>query len=509
MSASPVQLNLKNIQGNILAGFNKDYQSLLFVRFNNTTKGRAWLANLIPEIANCEEVGAFNQLFKALNRRRGGELGILKATWTNIAFTHSGLKALAVKAADLNKFPDDYKQGMRARASITGDVAESTPGKWVGDFNTDKIHAVLIVASDTQFDLHEQVARYIQNMTYNGGVELVFIQEGAVRQDEPGHEHFGFKDGVSQPGIRGFNEPDDPGNPDQGHPGQDLLHPGEFVLGYPTQAGVGVPPQLDDLNTNPGPPSMSGPAWTTDGSYMVFRRLKQDVRGFHDMIEHEAARLGLTSAQLGAKMVGRYASGAPLEQSDEMKARGIDPNQGDPAAIDASFTTSAKDNDFEYGDDQAGKFVPRAAHIRKTYPRDQDVPGENPTQKHRLLRRGIPFGTSFRPSLGATSHEPEEAFPHDRGLLFIAYQRSISDQFEFVQQTWVNNAGFPGGVAGHDPIIAQKDNPRDFNFTQAGGQVAHIQLMKRFVVTTGGDYFFQPSIKALHLIANVAVPTDL
>ena len=78
--ADPTPLNLGNIQGNILGGFNKDFQTFLFLHFSDTAKGRAWLGHMAPEIATSEEVLAFNTLFKQANRRRGHEYGILKAT---------------------------------------------------------------------------------------------------------------------------------------------------------------------------------------------------------------------------------------------------------------------------------------------------------------------------------------------------------------------------------------------------------------------------------------------
>ncbi len=503
---TPAALDMNQIQGNILAGFNKDFQAFLFLQFTDQTKGRAWLRNIAREVATTDEVLAFNKLFKRLNARRGGELGILKATWTNLAFTHAGLHALGVANAELSAFPDAYKQGMKARANVIGDVADSAPAKWAEPLKNAAIHAVLVVASDTQADLHQQTARYVQNLGFNGTVKLLFTQEGAVRQDEPGHEHFGFKDGVSQPGIRGLTTPDDPAKMDKGHPGQDLLWPGEFVLGYPTQDPT--PGAGGDLNKVPGEVSETGPAWTKNGSFLVFRRLAQDVAAFRNFVAQQSAQTGISKEVLGAKMVGRHRSGAPLEQTDAMKAAGINPNVVDPGTVDLKFTTAKFDNDFEFEDDPDGKFVPRASHIRKVYTRDQEPPGESFTQTRRILRRGIPFGTSFRPSLGATSHGSAQAvFPHDRGLLFLCYQKSLEDQFEFLQQTWVNNANFPQSGDGQDPIIAQRDTPRTFDFPKpSGGQHAHLQLMKHFVVTTGGEYFFQPSIDALYHIAGVTPP---
>jgi deferrochelatase/peroxidase EfeB len=141
--------------------------------------------------------------------------------------------------------------------------------------------------------------------------------------------------------------------------------------------------------------------------------------------------------------------------------------------------------------------VPRAAHIRKVYPRDEATPGggEADTQTHRLLRRGIAYGQPY--DAGAPSGTPQAgdaSFPHDRGLLFLCYQRSLEDQFELVQNLWVNNPNFPEPGDGQDPIIAQATEPRTF---KAPGLGQGSLSIAQFVTTTGGEYFFTPSIPAL------------
>ena len=462
-SASAAVLRQQNIQGNIFGGFNKDFQTLLFLQFTDAVKARAWLAHMARNIASSDDVIQFNNLFKVLRARHGQE-GMVQATWTNIAFTYSGLQAL--EATDSHHFPTVFKDGMRARAARLGDTGDSDPSHWVGDkakLGSPEIHAVLIVASDVEDEVdpdrnphspNSTVAGYIQNFGFNGAVKLLHTQRGRTRLDirdaqghtiQAGHEHFGFKDGVSQPGIRGIDVPSDPSNPDQGNRGQDLLHPGEFVLGYPTQKAEEKAGH-DGPNPDPGPISTSGPAWTVDGSYLVFRRLRQNVAGFHeavkDLAPHLAAELGLpagtdATALMGAKLVGRYPSGCPLERLSEPVVP-YTPPVTDPGVADPSLAgDDNKNNFFEYGDDPLGLNVPRGAHIRKAYPRDQKgtarsgTETESQTQTHRLLRRGIPFGAS----LGAAQHgAPNVTFPHDRGLLFLCYQSDLERQFEFVQE---------------------------------------------------------------------------
>jgi deferrochelatase/peroxidase EfeB len=192
--------------------------------------------------------------------------------------------------------------------------------------------------------------------------------------------------------------------------------------------------------------------------------------------------------------------------------KALNPNAGDPSVNNPDLLNDDKINDFEYGDDPAGTTVPRAAHIRKAYPRDEvflkadgtpdpnSLLNESSTQTHRILRRGIPYGTSFRPSLGAQSHGPKSVSdPDDRGLLFLCYQRSIKDQFEFIQTTWVNNADFPQTGDGQDPIIAQSSSGP---FVCPVSKKNSPLTLNHFVTTTGGEYFFQPSISALKKLAD-------
>lgn len=533
-------LNLKQIQGNILGGFNKDHQTFLFLRFGDKQSAREWVGGIAKEVASAAEVEAFDGLFKLVNGRRGGELGVVKATWMNIAFTHSGIEFLGANGADL--FPDAFQKGMRKRADVIGDTGASALENWVTPLRNGEIHALMIVASDSQEDLGEHVLRYVHNMGVHG-VQLIYLQDGAVRQDDPGHEHFGFRDGVSQPGVRHLDS-HVPGlvaaaKPIQGNPGQDRLHAGEFVLGYPTQlpfAKTGCPGgKKVEPNPDEGPLSPkhkksetedaheTAPDWAVNGSYLVFRRLAQNVKGFRDMVDCLAKenKFGTTDpAVVGAKLVGRYKSGAPLELTkDEMLLfpKGLDTAAGDPSdavAAALGIGPDPKSNDgnlaedrrlnnhFEFGEDN-GEIVPRAAHIRKAYPRDeaqQDGGDENDVQTHRIMRRGIPFGTSFRPGLGASGHggQPGVEEPGDRGLLFLCYQSSLERQFEFIQQKWVHNADFPFAGDGEDPIIAQTP-AGDFALQpKAGdkGKAAHVQIT-HFVTMTGGEYFFQPSIDVL------------
>jgi Dyp-type peroxidase family len=538
-------LAMDTIQGNSVAGFNKDFQTLLFLKIGNVPDFKRWLKSLIPFIATAAEVLAFNRLFKAIRSRRG-ESRTIEATWINIALSYHALTLLADDATDFTDAA--FKQGLAARSASLGDptdpAAEGNPENWLIGGPGNEADIILIVESDDQDDLFAEVARIEHSLfpfrsaggrLIRSGAVVIFRQQGAtLPRPLTGHEHFGFLDGVSQPGLRGriSDHPTDvltfrqnPNNREQGKPGQDLLWPGEFVFGYP-----GQDPNSAEV-TDPGPIAAAGPAWAKDGSFLVFRRLRQDVQAFRDFVHQTAFQLGLSPEFVGAKLVGRWASGAPLLRAPEADNRAL-------------ADDDCANNNFEFGEesppivptqqqsaidctdeipnthppalfppsegDPEGQVCPFAAHIRKAYPRDDSsstlpATGEVSTQTHRILRRGIPFGEPLHQFLGIPLPDFGE-----RGLLFLAYQTSIVDQFEFILKNWVNNPDFKEPQAGHDLIIGQNNRAgaareRTFTITFKRNGIVHHEVVSTqvdWVIPTGGGYFFAPSIAALERLAS-------
>jgi Dyp-type peroxidase family len=518
-------LDTDQIQGNILAGFLKDNQTLIFLGIKNVENFRPWLKALVPFIATTDEVLQFNRLFKMIRSRRGVESRAVLATWLNIAFSFGGIKKL--KPADFDAFRDKaFRQGLAARSKELNDPLghddEGFQRNWLIGGKDNEADLVLIVASDSLEEMGLAVRR-LEGWIYEGvevdgkrvpsGAEVIYKQKGATLPAPlTGHEHFGFLDGVSQPGIRGIAKEtgdlitprQNPADHSQGKPGQDRLWPGEFVFGYPAQN----PKDAD----GEGKVRAEGPKWTKNGSYLVFRRLRQDVGGFHDFLKTEGIRLNLGPGSLGAKCVGRWASGAPIERAPEADNLAMSRDDCANNAFDFQVGTIPKSptrpgeckdnfpNDLAKAD-KFGAICPFAGHIRKAYPRDdvplsgnkKGPPNEANTETHRLLRRGIPFGDPFDPTV-----IPDDG---NRGLLFLAYQTSIINQFEFVTKNWVNNPNFKEPGSGHDPILGQTNRSgsrqRFLAIKLPNGTETTVRLEKDWVIPTGGGYFFAPSIDAL------------
>jgi len=581
------ELAVRNIQGNILAGFNKDHQVHLYLRVldGQVEAFRQWLGRLIPFIATTAEVLAFNRLFKEVRQRRGVETRTVMVTWVNVALSFRALKLLAGDAKalskrgdsfedyrkakpdqfDVEKFTDvAFREGMAKRSvDILSDPPDSRDRRkrlegnrhnWLFGGPGNEADLVVIFGSDSAAELAAQVAQ-IEDTIYSGrtgpnsfahsGVTVIYKQYGnTLPAPLTGHEHFGFLDGVSQPGIRGRissdphdvltlrQNPEKDQYPNQGKPGQDVLWPGEFVFGYPgqdptaTEKQGGITKAGPNSLTKGGPRGRAaGPVWAQDGSYLVVRRLRQDVAKFHKFLASNAPQ-GMTPDRFGASLVGRWTSGAPVIRSHKTD----DPRLGNDDCANNHFEFDAASNairkpvpkgmcaderDHRSTGDKDGLYCPFAGHIRKAYPRDdtgtlrlKPPNSEVTTQTHRLLRRGIPFGDPYDPAPG-----PNNPDTGNRGLLFACYQTSIARQFEFVTQSWVNNPQFNNRSekgqlqSGHDLIIGQSNEKGSrtrrcvLRIPQAdGSKDVIVTANDEWVIPTGGGYFFAPSIDALCLL---------
>ena len=196
-----------DIQGNIIPGFNKDHQHFLFLRICKTKEAKVFLRETPPRISTMEEVIAFRRLYRSKRFLLGRHNTYLCSTWVNIGFSHHAIELLAGKA-EADAFGDrSFQLGLTKRSSYLGDPTarghDGSPRKWKVGGPKNEADIVLIVASDHASVLDDLVD-LLKDRANAASLELIFEQRGeTLVGDLRGHEHFGFKDGVSQPGVRG------------------------------------------------------------------------------------------------------------------------------------------------------------------------------------------------------------------------------------------------------------------------------------------------------------------
>lgn len=440
-----------DLQGNILCGYGNSFAHVLylFLRVDDADAGRRLLGQLAGEVRNAEPW-----------KTKPDEA-------VNVAVTHDGLRALGVRRDVLDSFPEEFRDGMEARAELLGDTADSAPHRWDEGLRADRIHLLVTVAAQTD-DARDKVSSRLRK-GLGEGLSVVHEQRAGLlrelRDDEAVREHFGFADGLSQPTI------EDPAAGPRDHEGRgtparddqwDDIAPGEFVLGYPDEDRLVASAPPDPLRRN--------------GSFMVVRKLLQDVGGFRSYLGSSAPALGMSEELLAAKMVGRWRSGAPLSMT---------PDRNDPD-LSMGGSRRAELNAFRYGPDADGRRCPIGAHIRRANPRDALGWHGLLTKRHRIIRRGMPYGPPFH---------GEDA---DRGLMFVCYQASISRQFEFIQSLWLNDGDSFGLGDERDPLANGVPSER---MTIQGERPKFLASLPSFVSTRGGDYFFAPGIAALRALA--------
>jgi Dyp-type peroxidase family len=506
-------LAIDDVQGDILAGFRKDHVRLVFFQFagGSVARVKQWLALFVQSLATTRQVAGYNAVYKAMRAQMQREPVEMSVLWRNISFTSAGLGKL-VGMAEVQKFADaSFIAGAESLSTTIGDPSDGSPGdarNWVIGSGAKVPDALVILAADSQ-DAVDSEARALCAQIGPFVMAAPHVEVGETRKTSPGHEHFGFKDGISQPGIRGKNpdgsyfmprylDASDPYAQYYSAPGVPLVWPGEFLLNQRKQKGANTDPLQWKM-------TIDGPPWVTNGSYLVFRRLRQDVAGFnamviavHQTLSQDPAFSGISLELVGALIVGRFKSGCPVMRSltdDRLLAQNtyasnqffffsdtpeflIPPN---PVVMPDIFPSAKADF--------LGERCPFGAHIRKVNPRDENTDegdGSNNLQ-HRVLRRGIPYGSEF------DANAPDD---EDRGLLFLGYQSSIVNQFQFLMQDWVNGNDAPKPTSGFDPVISPVSG-RTFYVRRPDGTILSVALPKPVVTPTGGAFLFAPSISAI------------
>ncbi|WP_426560739.1 Dyp-type peroxidase [Angustibacter sp. McL0619] len=410
-----------------------------------------------------DDVVAGRELVRRLHgilETQRGSAELAESTSVTVGFTHQGLKVLGVPQASLDSFAPEFRAGMASRAAELGDVGESSPERWEHPFGTSEVHVALAVLSPDEARHQEVVDRARQAHQDLVGIEVVWRQD--CYQLPNGRTSFGFKDGIGQPAVEGSGRP--PRNR-QERP----LRAGEFILGYPDETGELPPmPTPDVLGRN--------------GTYVVLRKLHTRVAAYRRYLSERAANR-TQEALLGAKMVGRWQSGAPLALTPDVDdvELGADP---------------ARNNDFRYGDDPRGFKCPVGAHARRANPRDAlDQDGSVDVRLHRMIRRG----TSYGPMLPDGVLEDDGV---DRGIIFVFAGAHLKRQFEFVKTQWLNDGIFIGAPQEKDPLVGANDGSGSFTIPQRPIR-RRLQELPPFVVTRGGEYLFAPGLRAMRWLSEL------
>lgn len=481
-------LELDNIQGYLIRGYaHMLYSRFVYLQISDAGSAKIWLSKIWKEITSAKH---FHDKSK------------ISSTHLNLAFTHDGLRALGLNEENLGAFSREFRQGMVAphRSRLLGDTDSSSPENWSwGASHQEPIHICLMIfGNDKQFvdnlekdkvvclNYYEELA---SEFAASGLKELFYI-DGKTQPDNK--EHFGFRDGISQPIIEGSGRVGDK---------DDVIKTGEFLFGYKNEFGVYpdsplIVKEQGDLNLLSSDTGGSGQKdLGRDGTFMVIRQLDQDVNKFWSFMNENSKNPDgsinvAESLKLGAKFMGRWQNGAPIT---------LFPDE-DPGI-------SSLVNDFGYAKfDRDGLKCPFGSHLRRQNPRDNvDDHGRKESLKlskqHRIIRRARLYGEIYEGS-------PTNLTPKGEvGLVFVCFNADISRQFEFLQYTWANLPKNKELYNDPDPIIGAKetlDPGEEQNFTIQDIPVSKtIKNIPRVVTVKGGGYFFFPSINVLRYLSTL------
>jgi len=440
---------LDGIQGNIIKGHGRNFSAHLIIKIAaGAPDARKWISRFATDRVTTAAVARQ----QSLNWREEQGPG---APFFMILLAPDGYRRLGFSDDQLPNPRNDqftapfheryFRLGMKRQSTIAErSYNDPPPAAWETAYQQE-IHAMVLLADDDEDRLSQTVADV--TASFAGTFEVLAIERGRVLIDKfsrgtLGIEHFGFQDGISQPVLIQQDVADEISKR-----GADFWDP---------SAGLGLA-----LVEEPGG---SG----AYGSFMVFRKLEQNVEGFWVALGDLAEKLGANIEDVGAMAVGRYRDGTPA-----VPTTGID--------------LTADPNDFNFDQDALGARCPFHAHIRKTNPRGDiarivGAPFEF-ERARRVVRRGIPYGE--RPNL-------QERPTSGVGLLFMCFQSNL-DQF-VIQQEGSDSNDFVRQATGIDAVIGQSAAPSEQTWPSNG---AVKFTMANFVAMKGGEYFFAPSLSFL------------
>jgi Dyp-type peroxidase family len=437
-------LDLQEIQATILRPRPAPYFGAhIGLRIHQGRTGREFLRGLTPYVQSVAEWWS------------------ARGPWLSLAISYAGLETLGLPQESLRSFPEAFRSGMAARARQLRDDGLNDPKNWDTAFRERQIHIAVSVFSDSEESKQRALAKAREQYEKVSGISVLFRQDFGA---QPGDRNsLGYADGIDQPAIEGGGVEPLPG---QGRP----IKAGEFILGYPGEAGVPLPmPQPDILGRN--------------GSYVGVRKYQSRVGAFNRFL-HANGATEQEREMLAAKLVGRWRSGAPLT---------LAPENDDPAL----GADPKRNNDFNYANDSRGMRVPFGSHIRRMNPRDTQLTRLTDSNIHRLIRRGTTYGLPYDPN--ALSEADDDA---PRGSYFLFIGARAMDTMEFLQQEWINDGGFIGVGNERDPIVGRQEEGGTFTIPKEPIR-RRLHGIETFNVLRGGEYFYMPSMSALKWLANL------
>ena len=491
------EVDLNDVQGIVRFGYGKMTEaSYALLRIRDAAAARAWL--------------------RAAPVTSAVTMDPPPTVALQVAFTAGGLAELGLPSSVIDAFSPEFITGMteESRTRRLGDVGTNAPAQWAWGYDANLPHLVVMFFSEPR-----GLTGFIQSATGPHWSDAFEEMRWLKTADLDGIEPFGFADGISQPGIDWRRE-------------RDLTKPqidysnvvalGEFLLGYPNEYNKYTDRPLLDLDANsagllPAEDAPEKKDLARNGTYLVLRDLRQDVRGFWQFVSREMGGSVAAGEKLATAMVGRTRAGDPLVPIEKEPIPGIG---SDPEEV--------RKNRFTYAQDPSGSACPFGAHIRRANPRNPDFPGRpagllkriitmlgfgprgfrddlmSPVRFHRILRRGREYGPELLPE-NALSPAPSD--DPARGLHFVCLNANISRQFEFLQNAWIVNTKFSGMTSESDPLLGTRSEvdgcpvTADFNQPRAGRLRRRVAGLPQFVTVRGGAYFFLPSLRALRYLA--------
>ena len=470
-------IDFADVQGNILRGYRMPRVRYLILEVVDRSAAKRWLA-----ATTSGGGGGVPQITP-------GHWGANKPdTCFNIGLTYEGLRALGTPASSLEMFPNEFIEGMNARALKLGDVGQSAPQTWPAPFNEpERIHLIATIYAMEVAQLEDVQQRALAD---GKAWKLLGTREGCSFTDDI--VHFGYRDNLMQPRFEGVHDP-------QRHAdGQPIAPLGTVLLGHPTN--------LEGLLWRVPQPEALG----RNGTFNAFRVLKQHVVGFEkyldqaasDLLEHPQvddvlppgaevnicqvlsiappSRHAALREIVAANLCGRWRDGTPLALSADTP---------DPKLVDAKF-------DY-VGDSRC----PYGAHIRRCNPRNGQIVQRVANNSRRLVRRGVPYGPRYNgpePGDGSGS-EPE------RDLLGNFIGASLGAQFEAMSCDWLNLGLQDPRITGSNDPITGTNGPDTswFDLPLKSGSTIRLRGMPEFVSTRGGAYTFLPSLSAIRYLGSL------